>query len=80
MYLKKNFCHKIFILQNYKNSYITLFSFNVRNIFLKFEKDCLKNEGGDSFLVKLSFFAVLVFPSYKVPVIWPNFDRPYLKN
>ena len=26
------------------------FSFNVRNIFLKFKEDCLKNEGGDIFL------------------------------
>ena len=29
---KTNFCHKIFILKNYLNSQVTLFSYNVTNI------------------------------------------------
>ena len=45
---------------------------------LKFEEDCLKNEG-DRFLVKRSFFAFLVFPSRNL-LRSRTLDHLYLKS
>ena len=46
----------------------------------KFEEDCLKTEGGDRFLMKLSFFAFLVCAFHKEPIELSDFDLLYLKN
>ena len=46
----------------------------------KFEEDCLKNVGGDRFLMKLSFFAVLVYAFHKELIEFADFDPLHLKN
>ena len=46
----------------------------------KFEEDCLKNEGGDRFLVKLSFFAFLVCTFHLESISVADFDCLYLKS
>ena len=47
---------------------------------LKFEEDCLKNEGEDRLLVKWSFFVFLVCTFHKEPIVASDFDCLYLKN
>ena len=44
------------------------------------KEDWLKNEGGDRFLVKWSFFAFLVCAFHKEPIDVTNFDRSYLEK
>ena len=55
---------------------MVFFCYCIKIRLLKFEEDCLKNVGGERFQMRNSFFAVLVFPSHKEPVMRPEFDRP----
>ena len=43
-----------------------------------FEEDCLKSVG-DRLLMKLSFFALLVFTFHKEPIKLSDFDPLYIK-
>ena len=45
----QNFYFIIFLFLNLLKFQHIVFSYNLRNISLKFEQDCLKNEGGDRF-------------------------------
>ena len=46
----------------------------------KFKEHCLKTVGGDTFLMKLSFFAFKVCAFHKEPIELSGFDPLYLEN
>ena len=74
------FYKKKILRKKSKIRFLQVFCIISKIIFVKFQNDCSKNEGGDRFLEKWSKIAVLVYPSHKEPIERSNFDRLYLKS